>query len=143
MLSQQPPLKQDPNLLSDDHRLEAQEFATELYEWLSLVRLQSPRVAVGDAIDSHLSRYQVPGDADGQQSSVLCKVGWEGFFPSSAARQLLVDTIVALPSKAWFAASISTFGSSKGLAGDGVECTVMRPPKAPGEYLLWEVKGHE
>jgi len=114
-----------------------------MYEWLSLVRLQSPRVRAGDTIDPYLSRYQIPGGPDEQQAASLFKVGWEGFFPSSVARQLLVDAIVALPPKAWFAVSISTFASSKDLAGDGAECTIMRPPTAPGDYLLWEVKAHQ
>ncbi|KAG7287673.1 hypothetical protein NEMBOFW57_007186 [Staphylotrichum longicolle] len=45
------------------------------------------------------------------------------------------------PRWAWFAFSTTTF--SKGLAGDNAECTILRPPNASGEYLMWEVKGHE
>ena len=140
---QQPSLKPDPSLLGENSCPDSEDFATEMYEWLSLVRLQSPRVAQGDIIDPYLSRYQVSGGQDIPQAAKVCKISWEGFFPAVVARELLVDTIVALPSKTWFAMSVSTFASSKGLAGDGTECTIMRPPKAAGEYMLWEVKSHE
>lgn len=113
------------------------DFATELYEWLSLVRLQSPRIQVGDQIDPYLSRYQAP---EGDEAKV-CKISWQGFLAPSWARQALIDIITALPLKAWFSFSTTTF--SKGLAGDNSECTILRLPGSSGEYLLWEVKGHE
>lgn len=115
-----------------------EDFSTRLYEWLSLARLQSPRIGSRDAIDPYLSRYQVP---DGEQQAKICLITWQGFLAPSWSRQLLIDTITALPSKTWFSFSTTTF--SKGLAGDNSECTILRLPDSSGEYFMWEVKGHE
>ncbi|KAK3379235.1 ribonuclease P 40kDa subunit-domain-containing protein [Lasiosphaeria ovina] len=116
-----------------------ESFATEIYEWLSLVRLQSPRIQLGDQIDPYLCRYQIPGPSE--QGSKICKISWQGFISPSWAREILVDVISALPSKTWFSFSTTTF--SKGMAGDNSECTILRPPGSPGEYIMWEVKAHE
>ncbi len=133
-----PKLSPDADLLAPSGRQDFEDFATGLYEWLSLVRLQSPRVQVGDEIDSYLSRYQVP-QAEGEAR--VCKISWRGFLAPSWSRQTLIDIVTALPPKAWFSFSTTTF--SKGLAGDNAECTILRPPDSSGEYLMWEVKSHE
>lgn len=117
--------------------MEFEDFATELYEWLSLVRLQSPRIRVGDQIDPYLSRYQLPEGSQGK----ICMISWQGFLAPSWTRQTLIDIITTLPPKAWF--SLSTTTLSAGLAGNNSECTFLRLPDASGEFLLWEVKGHE
>ncbi|KAK4173083.1 ribonuclease P 40kDa subunit-domain-containing protein [Triangularia setosa] len=119
-------------------RDELEDFSSEVYEWLSLVRLHSPRILKSDKIDPYLSLYRVPG---GSQPGRLCKIGWRGFFSPSWTRQTMIDLIIALPSKTWFSFSTTTF--SKGLAGDNTECTFLRPPNSSGEYLLWEIKSHE
>ncbi|KAL2019304.1 hypothetical protein VTK56DRAFT_9771 [Thermocarpiscus australiensis] len=119
-------------------REDLEDFATGLYEWLSLVRLQSPRVQVGDQIDPYLSRYRVPG---AEKEGRICKVSWQGFLAPSWSQQTLIDIITALPPRAWFAFSTTTL--SKGLAGDNSECTILRLPNSSGEYLMWEVKAHE
>lgn len=131
------------SLINSSSRLESDEFSTEIYEWLSLVRLGSPRVAAGDKIDPYLSRYQVPGDPEEEQAVRLSKISWQGFLSSSWARQTLADLIIVLPSMAWFSMSMSTFPNSKGLAGEGQECTILRPPQSPGEFLMWEIRTHE
>lgn len=133
-----PELTPDAGFLSSAGREDFEDFATSLYEWLSLVRLQSPRIQIGDQIDPYLSRYQVP---DGGSEGKLCKISWQGFLTPSWSRQALIDIVTALPHKAWFSFSTTTF--SKGLAGDNAECTILRPPNSSGEYLMWEVKGHE
>ncbi|KAK4183115.1 ribonuclease P 40kDa subunit-domain-containing protein [Podospora australis] len=127
-----------PTSTEQNARDDLEDFSSELYEWLSLVRLQSPRVLEGDQIDPYLSRYEVPG---GSQPAKTCKISWQGFHSSSWARQTLMDIIIALPPKTWFSFSTTTF--SKGLAGDNSECTVLRPPNSSGAYLMWEVKSHE
>ncbi|KAK0636519.1 ribonuclease P 40kDa subunit-domain-containing protein [Bombardia bombarda] len=120
---------------------EFEEFATEIYEWLSLVRLRSPRIQPGDQIDPYLCRYQVPGGEEHQETKI-CKISWQGFLSPSWSKQTLVDVIGALPSsKTWFSFSTTTF--SKGMAGDNAECTILRPPGSPGEYVMWEIKSHE
>lgn len=123
-------------------REDYEDFATGIYEWLSLLRLESPRVLSGDQIDPYLSRYQVPGDNSEQvQATKLCRITWQGFFSSDWARQTLVDVILALPSKTWFSFSATTF--STGLVAENSECTFLRLPNSPGEYFMWEVKGHQ
>ncbi|KAL2129544.1 hypothetical protein VTI74DRAFT_7628 [Chaetomium olivicolor] len=129
-----PKLSADPSADKEDF----EDFTTGLYEWLSLIRLQSPRVQVGDQIDPYLSRYQVPNV---EREGRLCKISWQGFFSPSWARQMLIDVVTALPLKSWFSFTTTTF--PKGLAGDNAECTILRPPNSAGEYLMWEVKGHE
>jgi len=139
----QPTLQPPACLMGEGNHAESEEFVTDIYEWLSLIRLQSPRIEAGDQIDPYLSRYQVPGGTEECQSLRLCKISWRGFLTPSWARQILVDLILAAPSKTWLSMSMSTFSNSKGLTGDGAECTIVRPPKSPGEFLLWEVKSHE
>ncbi|KAK3323679.1 ribonuclease P 40kDa subunit-domain-containing protein [Cercophora scortea] len=124
--------------IASGDREEFEYFSTELYEWLSLVRLQSPRVQPKGQIDPYLCRYQVPGDG---QTSNICKISWQGFLSPAWARHALVDIIAALPPKTWF--SFSTTTLPKGLAGDNSEVAVFRPPGSPGEYLMWEIKAHE
>lgn len=129
------------DLVSGATSQELHETLSDIYEWLSLVRLQSPRVSLRDSIDPFLSRYQLPTEASEQGSIEICTVTWEGFLPPDFAEKLFVHAILGLPSHDWVALSTSSF--SKGIRGDGAECTVLRPPETPGEYLLWEVRSHE
>ncbi len=133
-----PKLSPEADWLSPGGREDFEDFSTGLYEWLSLVRLQSPRIEVGDHIDQYLSRYQVPS-AEGEGK--ICKITWKGFLSPSWSRQTLIDILAALPTDSWFSFSATSF--PKGLAGDTAECTVLRPPNSSGEYLMWEVKAHE
>ncbi|KUI63498.1 Ribonuclease P protein subunit p40 [Cytospora mali] len=136
-----PQLKLGSDMISGTEAQDLPDFASEIYEWLSLVRLQSPRVSSTDNIDPYLSRYQIPGEPGQQTTSGLCTVTWDGFIPPSFARQLLVDTILALPSRAWFSVTVSSF--SKGFSGDAAETTFLRQPGPPSEYLLWDIRSHE
>lgn len=113
-------------------------YSTEIYEWLSLIRLESPRVLAGDQIDPFLSRYQVP---EGGTQAKVCKISWRGFIAPSWCRQVLIDIVAAVPSKTWFSFSTATF--SKGIAGEVSECAFLRAPGPSNEYLMWEVKTHE
>ncbi|KAK0743419.1 ribonuclease P 40kDa subunit-domain-containing protein [Schizothecium vesticola] len=113
-------------------------YSTEIYEWLSLIRLESPRVHAGDQIDPFLSRYQVP---EGGTRAKVCKISWHGFISPSWCRQVLIDVVAAVPSKTWFSFSTTTF--SKGIAGEVSECAFLRAPGPSNEYLMWEVKTHE
>ncbi|CAK7239156.1 MAG: hypothetical protein STHCBS139747_000584 [Sporothrix thermara] len=146
-----PPLGRPPSLLvgggAGSDRLETEEAAIELYEWLSLVRLGSPRINAADSIDPYLSRYSVPmsGDNEDPSPSVgdVCTLRWRGFFSPTWACQTLLDVLVAVPSSAWLAMSVSGFATSRGLAGESPECTFFRPSDTPREYLLWEIHSHE
>lgn len=94
-----------------------------------------------DNIDPYLSRYQTPGESNEQTTAKVCTITWEGLLAPSLARQMLVDLILKSPSREWFSFTVSSF--SKSFAGDAAECTVLRPSKSPGEYLLWEIRSHE
>jgi ribonuclease P/MRP protein subunit RPP40 len=132
-----PKLSPDADWLLPSGREDFEDFSTGLYEWLSLIRLQSPRTLVGDQIDPYLARYQVP---NAETEGKICKITWQGFLAPSWSRQTLIDIVLALPATSWFSFGTTTF--PKGLAGDKTECTVLRPPNS-SEYLMWEVKGHE
>lgn len=132
-----PELKPPVEFLVPAARDDFETFATEIYEWLSLVRLESPRVNPTDNIDPFLSRYQVPGE---QRTNVRV-ITWEGFLAPSWSRKMLIDIITTLPTNIWFSFGTSTF--SKGFIGDNSECTILRPQNSDGEYIMWEVKPHE
>ena len=66
-----------------------EDWALETYEWLSLVALKSPRIAVSDAIDPFLSRYQVP-DGDSGKIFNMVALTWTGFIPASWIMQLFI-----------------------------------------------------
>lgn len=116
-----------------------EELATDLYEWLSLVRLSSPRVKAGDAIDPYLSSYQVPRSPDDGPplAADLRMVSWRGFIPPSWVRDTLARVLVEVPSKSWVSFSATSFSKGK---GDNTECTFFRPPNSGGQYLLWEMR---
>ncbi|ERT01425.1 hypothetical protein HMPREF1624_02671 [Sporothrix schenckii ATCC 58251] len=155
-----PPLIRPPSLLvgggQGNDRMETEEAVTELYEWLSLVRLGSPRVHAADSIDPYLSRYQVPGsssddhDVATHPSDNIVTISCSGFLSPTWACQTLLDILIAFqsissssPTSVWLSMSVSEFSSSMGLAGDGAECTFFRPADAPREFLLWDVHSHE
>ncbi|KAI0553415.1 ribonuclease P 40kDa subunit [Xylaria curta] len=136
-----PPLSVPSTALVDQTRQELNDYATEIYEWISLVRLESPRVKLLDNIDPYLSTYTIPGDPSENEEARLCKVSWQGFIPPDWVVSTLAELIKTLPPKAWF--SLSTTPFSRVAIGYGADCTIVRPPSSPGEYVLWEIRGHE
>ncbi|KAI8190042.1 hypothetical protein KHU50_011339 [Colletotrichum sp. SAR 10_65] len=140
---QMAPLTVPSEAIESGDRPGLEEYATETYEWLSLIRLQSPRVAAGDNIDPYLSRYQTPTPLDSASPphDKICKITWQGFFTPTWVRSVLINALVVLPSRAWFSLSATSF--SKGLVGDSTEVAFLRPPESPGHYLFWEIKGDE
>ena len=66
-----------------------EDWALEIYEWLSLVALKSPRIVVNDAIDPFLSRYQVPDAVLGRDSNMVA-LTWTGLIPASWIMQLFI-----------------------------------------------------
>ncbi|KAI1074061.1 ribonuclease P 40kDa subunit [Whalleya microplaca] len=135
-----PPLKPPPTILETQDRLELNEYATDIYEWLSLIRLDSARLRVDDQIDPYLSSYAVPGDPEDNEKGRLCRISWQGFISPTWTQRTLVDVILALPSKSWFSLSVTSF--ARGIVGDSTDCTILRPPNSPGEYILWDIKSH-
>ncbi|KAF9767692.1 hypothetical protein IL306_015116 [Fusarium sp. DS 682] len=135
----QPSLDVDPEILSENDRESLEYFATEVYEWLSLIRLGSSRVEPRDSIDPYLSRYSVPGD-DPKEAKV-CKLSWEGFMSAQWLRSLLMNVLAACPSGTWFSLSATCF--SRSLSGKSDDLTILRPPNAAGKYLMWETKSSD
>ncbi|KAI1029573.1 hypothetical protein LB503_007976 [Fusarium chuoi] len=135
----QPSLDVDPEVLSGNDRESLEYFATEVYEWFSLIRLGSSRVEPHDSIDPYLSRYSVPGN-DPKESKV-CKLSWEGFMSAQWLRGLLMDVLVACPSRTWFSLSATSF--SRSVSGNSDDLTILRPPSAAGRYLMWETKSSD
>ncbi|EHK26955.1 uncharacterized protein TRIVIDRAFT_175722 [Trichoderma virens Gv29-8] len=135
------PLRIPSTILAQGDREALEYSATELYEWLSLVRLESPRVVAGDTIDPYLSRYALP-EADSTVAQVqVCKLSWQGFLSSSWLRSLFVDIVTTCPSQSWFALSGTTFSSS--ILGGCSELSFLRPPESSGEFLMWETKSQD
>jgi ribonucleases P/MRP protein subunit RPP40 len=136
-----PTLKPPASILDSQTRLELDEYATDIYEWLSMVRLQSPRLNPDDKIDPYLSSYAIPASSTARPEGPLTKITWEGFISPAWTRRLLAEVILGLPAKSWFSLSASSF--VRNTLGDCTECTVLRPPDSAGEYFLWDIKGHE
>jgi ribonuclease P/MRP protein subunit RPP40 len=115
------------------------DFAIDIYEWLSLISLNSPRVDANDRIDPFLSRYSPPSpDVPDTQIESLVKVSWEGFFPGSWAYQALVQVLLAAPSKFWFSYAVSGFNDS--ISKGSRDCTILKTSGPSREFLLWEVE---
>ena len=78
-------------MVASGNRDEYEEYAADLYEWLSLIRLESPRILSSDQIDPYLSRYRAPGDGQTHEPANLCKISWQGLLSSAWARKTVVD----------------------------------------------------
>ena len=81
-----------PNLSSpssSDSDEDFEDWALEIYEWLSLVTLESPRICLQDTIDPFLSRYQVPNN-ESETALNLVMLTWSGLIPASWIRKLLI-----------------------------------------------------
>ena len=128
--SLEPPKEVDPTYGAD-----FEDYAIELQEWLALVLLESPRIGPDDKIDPFLSRYAPPGDS--QTCTKLVKLTWQGFLAPTWAHQAFVQILLAAPQEAWFAYCVGGFG--EGISGENKNCTVLRLPNAPKEYIFWEV----
>jgi ribonucleases P/MRP protein subunit RPP40 len=128
-----------PNILAKGDRPELELEATDIYEWLSLIRLGSSRVSPDDKIDPYLCRYEPPGDVNGEMS--VFKVSWQGFISPDWVRKLLAAVVVAVPSQSWFAMSATEL--SKSFPVKSSELTLLRPPNTAGEYIMWDIGSSE
>jgi ribonuclease P/MRP protein subunit RPP40 len=78
-----------PELAANDLKgLYAEEDALGLLEYLHMLSLDSPRVAKGDNINPHLSRYEVPDLGNGVSAKNMVRVRWKGFIPPAFVRDL-------------------------------------------------------
>ena len=129
------PLLKPPTDPGSDYGEDFEDFAVEIHEWLSLISLESPRINPDDHIDSFLSRYASPGES--KTSSDLVKISWRGFLSPSWAHKMFVHMLLIVPRDAWFVYTAGGFGEV--WSGGGRDCTILKVPDAPNEYLLWEV----
>jgi ribonucleases P/MRP protein subunit RPP40 len=132
-----PCISPDILLGGDRERLEIE--ASELYEWLSLIRLQSPRVTPADNIDSFLARYHTPQQA--QEVAEVCKISWRGFIGPHWLRLLVASLLSAVSQESWFTVSASEFPGS--ISGSCNELTLLKAAQKTNEYLLWRIESPE
>jgi ribonuclease P/MRP protein subunit RPP40 len=143
-------------IVGDLTELYGEEESLGLLEWLHLLSLDSSRINAKDAIDPHLSRYEVPDFGNGTRSRNFVRIRWRGFIPPMIVRDLFLTVWKeGLKDKAkvngtqdvdmegtprqgvdgeedrWFAMSAQGFGGKNGW-------TVMQ--FAGRETLLWEVE---
>jgi ribonuclease P/MRP protein subunit RPP40 len=111
------------------------DFAIETHEWLSMISLNSPRIESEDKIDSFLSRYAAPGEPE--ITSKLVRITWRGFLPTSWVHKTFVEALLLTPRDSWLACSVGGF--EEGWSCESKDCTILRPPDAVNEYVLWEV----
>ncbi|KAF2842366.1 hypothetical protein M501DRAFT_1013712 [Patellaria atrata CBS 101060] len=121
--------------LTNPHVPEDEVYVEQLYEWLGLVSLDSPRICINDGIDPYLSRYQVPDfqddhEVDGRtnlMSKDLVRLRWHGLIPTDFILSLLLLTMQSVDEE-WMALNVSCFGSkSYTILGTGSQ-----------EMMLWE-----
>jgi ribonucleases P/MRP protein subunit RPP40 len=93
--------------------------ATGIYEWLSMISLDSPRLDRLDKVDPYLSRYEIPecldavdgtASAPESPSRLLMRVLWRGFLPPQLLTKiwLMVRDCVG---DDWAAMSVGCFGN--------------------------------
>ncbi|KAM0133267.1 hypothetical protein ACHAO1_006366 [Botrytis cinerea] len=126
-----PPVENNRNY-DEDFR----EFAVEIHEWLSLISLESPRVNSTDKVDPFLSRYDLPIGSD--ETEELVKVTWTGFIPPTWAHTTFIQILLAAPRNSWFSYYVGGFSDSWN--GESKNCTILKLPDVPNDYVLWEVE---
>ncbi|KAK0383080.1 hypothetical protein NLU13_8994 [Sarocladium strictum] len=132
-------LRVDRSIVSSEDRLALESVATDLYEWLSLVRLGSTRIMKHDRIDAYLSRYESPEARSG--SMEICLMSWQGLVSSEWLYQLAMGVMTSLPQGAWFSLAATELSSS--VSGASKEVVLLRPDSPSDEYLLWELQSLE
>lgn len=110
--------------------------AADLYEWLSLVRLGSPRVLYKDSIDPYLSRYSPPDCPPGEIN--VGRISWDGLMSPSWVSNLASALLAACPEDSWFA--ICATDMPAGGLGGHCETTIMKPPGQNSRYWMWDIK---
>lgn len=110
-------------------------YEEQLLEWLGLVLLKSPRIALHDDIDPYLCRYELPEAAepkenndDPDESQKMHHLQWKGFISSRFVMKLLLEMKNDLK-KGWFALNVSAFGGA----------SYMLLCLEGSEALLWDI----
>jgi len=131
--SLQPPLES-----REEYRDDLNDFSVDIYEWLALLSLDSPRLDLDDHTDPFLSRY-APPTAVGPDHLVkkVVKITWEGFLSPSWAHVSFLQAVLAATPTTWFSFAVCGFNDSLGT--ESRDCTILKLPGASKEYMLWEV----
>ena len=130
------PTLKPPSDIDASNGADFEDYAVEMHEWLSLALVESPRIRSDDNIDRFLSRYVLSGGVSTTSSSII-KITWQGFLSPSWAHKKFVQALLAAPQDLWFAYYVVGFGES--FLGGNKDCTILKLPNAPNEYVLWEV----
>lgn len=133
------PLSIPEQVLSNGNRQEMERISAELYEWLCLVRLDSPRIRLGDKIDRYLSRFEVPQES--ASNLQICRLTWQGFISPRWLRQTLIALLSSCPTNSWFCLSATEFPWNSTQGSD--EMVLLQPAGSSTEYLLMEIKSPE
>jgi len=117
------------------------DHATEIYEWLSLISLSSPRVNAADQIDPFLSRYALPSSSATPEQYELVKITWSGFLSAKWIHETFFNILLANGSvsngKTWFSYGVCGFHGS--WSSDSRDGLILKLPGPSGEYILWDV----
>ena len=104
-------MKGDENTALKEEPAEAEQ----LFEWISLAMLDSPRIRIDDAIDPFLSRYTIPRreteNEDMESESVsteLVRLRWRAFTSPKTLTTLWIEVSKAVDTS-WFAMGVSCF----------------------------------
>ncbi|KAG6061395.1 hypothetical protein E4U32_002995 [Claviceps aff. humidiphila group G2b] len=122
----------------DTGRLDMQEIGLCVYEWLSLLKLDSPRVQYGDDVDTFLSRYRV-ASRDREQVRI-CRISWVGLIGTSWFQNLVRDVMTVNATEGWLSFSSNSFYDAS-LSGIGSELVMLRPSTKEDQYLMWRLQG--
>ncbi|KAG6035146.1 hypothetical protein E4U41_006245 [Claviceps citrina] len=129
-------LKSSPSSWIESSKRDIQEIGLYMYEWLSLFRLESPRVRHGDSIDPFLSRYHVANS----EPTDICRISWVGLIGATWFQNLVRDVFAGHPAEGWLLFSSNSFhGVSPSRTGS--ELMVLRPSTKEDQYLMWRMNG--
>ncbi|KAG5952223.1 hypothetical protein E4U58_000889 [Claviceps cyperi] len=127
-----------PLSFMDTGRLDMQEIGLCVYEWLSLLKMESPRVQYGDNVDTFLSRYRV-ASRDREQVRI-CRISWVGLIGTTWFQNLVRDVMTANATEGWLSFGSNSFHDVS-LSGIGSELVMLRPSTKEDQYLTWRLKG--
>jgi ribonuclease P/MRP protein subunit RPP40 len=129
------PSLKPPTDLNSAYGADFEDYAVEIYEWLSMILLESPRVDASDNVDPFLCRYSPPGDSYNQGNIV--KITWRGFLSSIGVQKLFIQLLLALPKDVWFAYNVADFSTD--LLVEGKSTMVLMLPDTQNEFVLWDI----
>jgi ribonucleases P/MRP protein subunit RPP40 len=133
------PRLQPPNGHKDMYEDDFGDFSVEMYEWISLISLGSPRVDPKDRVDPFLSRYTPPSaELHSLKVTDVVKITWNGFTSSPWAYKIFVQTLLEAKPDMWF--SFAVLGFKESIPRESGDCTVLKLPGVGNEYMLWEVE---